>query len=127
MLHNTLTDKQLTLFCLIEGEATDNAFPVSTSSAATVGELKDLIKTKNPDTFNGVDARNFTLWHVCIAITDNEELPILLDSLDEKKKLRPATRISKVFTEELPEETVHIIVQPPPSGTDFNSRVYLLS
>ncbi|KAI8357233.1 hypothetical protein B0O80DRAFT_309545 [Mortierella sp. GBAus27b] len=114
MLHNTLTDKQLTLFCLVEGEATDNAFPVSTSSATTVGELKKLIKAKETNQFSDVDANQLTLWKVCIAITDNEELPILLDRLNEKKKLGPATRISKVFTEELPEETVHIVVQRPP-------------
>ncbi|KAI8361002.1 hypothetical protein B0O80DRAFT_422126 [Mortierella sp. GBAus27b] len=91
----------------------DNAFPVSASSASTVGELKDLIKTKKTPEFDDLAADKLTLWKVCIAITD-EELPILLDRLNEKKKLGPATRISKVFTEELPEETVHIVVQRPP-------------
>ncbi|KAF9979639.1 hypothetical protein BGZ65_006235 [Modicella reniformis] len=34
------------------------------------------------------------------------------------KKLGPATRLSKVFPEELPEETIHIIVQRPPQGLE---------
>ncbi|KAI8349234.1 hypothetical protein B0O80DRAFT_165799 [Mortierella sp. GBAus27b] len=121
MLHNTLTDKQLTLFCLVEGEAMGNVFPVSTSSAAAVGELKDFIKTKKAPRFDDIAADELTLWKVCIAIPDDEEILILLDRLNEKKKLGPATRISKVFTEELPEETVHIVVQRPPRGTDVSS------
>ncbi|KAI8594210.1 hypothetical protein EDD21DRAFT_422114, partial [Dissophora ornata] len=76
-----MTDKQLTLFCLVDGEALDNAFPVSTSSATTVGELKDFIKTKIPDTFNGVDAKDLTLWKVAIPDDDNDdEAPILLEA-----------------------------------------------
>ncbi|KAI8355057.1 hypothetical protein B0O80DRAFT_52621 [Mortierella sp. GBAus27b] len=114
MLHNTLTDKKLTLFCLVEGEATGNAFPVSTSSAATVGELKDLIKTETANQFSDVDANQLTLWKVCRAITDNEELPILLDRLNEKKKLGQADELSDVFEEKPPKKTIHVIVQRPP-------------
>jgi hypothetical protein len=100
-----------------------NAFPISTSTITTVGELKDLIKAKNTIDFNDVDANKLILWRVSVAITDDDEVPILLDSLDEKKKLGSATRLSKVFPEEPPEETVHIIVQRPPQG---NADVCLL-
>ncbi|KAG0206982.1 hypothetical protein BGX31_002636, partial [Mortierella sp. GBA43] len=75
---------------------------------------KDLIKAKNTIDFSDVDANKPTLWRVSAAITDDDEVPILLDSLDEKKKLGPATRLSKAFPEEPPEEIVHIILQRPP-------------
>ncbi|KAI8344986.1 hypothetical protein B0O80DRAFT_492022 [Mortierella sp. GBAus27b] len=106
----------LTIWCLVNGtSSSENAFSVNVPSSGTVYDLKRAIKDQNTETFKAIDAKDLTLWRVCVANTDDDELPILLDSLDEKKKLRPATRISKVFTEELPEETVHIIVQPPPS------------
>ncbi|KAF9079299.1 hypothetical protein BGX23_004440, partial [Mortierella sp. AD031] len=110
-----MTDYHLTLFCLVDGEATSNAFPVSSSTTTTVGELKDLIKAKKSPEFDDIAADKLALWRVLIPITDDDdEVPIALSSFDEKKKLGPATRLSKVFPEDLPEETVHIIVQRPP-------------
>ncbi|KAF9958236.1 hypothetical protein BGZ72_000699, partial [Mortierella alpina] len=106
----------LTLFCLVDGEASANVFPVSTSSEATVGELKDAIKNKKSPEFDGIDADQLTLWRVSIPIkADNDVLPILLNSVPgkERKKLGPATRLSTVFTEQPPEETIHISVQRP--------------
>ncbi|KAK3838833.1 MAG: hypothetical protein J3R72DRAFT_512002 [Linnemannia gamsii] len=49
-------------------------------------------------------------------ITEDDEIPILLNNVTDKdrKKLGTATRLSKVFPESLPEETIHIIVQRPP-------------
>ncbi|KAF9951961.1 hypothetical protein BGZ70_000791 [Mortierella alpina] len=112
-----MTDNLLTLFCLVDGEATSNAFPVSASTTTTVGELKDLIKAKKAIDFQDVDADKLTLSRVNIPIIDDDdETPIALDHVNksDKKKLGPATRLSKVFPEELPEETVHIIIQRPP-------------
>ncbi|KAF9272527.1 hypothetical protein BGZ68_002332, partial [Mortierella alpina] len=112
-----MADNLLTLFCLVEGEATSQAFSVDIDKTKTVDHLKKFIKTEIPDTFNGVDAKDLTVWRVSIPIIeDNDELPILLNNVPEKerKKLGPATRLSRVFPEDLPEETVHIIVQRPP-------------
>ncbi|KAF9139415.1 hypothetical protein BGX30_007983 [Mortierella sp. GBA39] len=112
MLRNTLTDNRLTLFCLVDGEVTDNAFPVPTSSTTTVGELKDLIKTKIPDTFNGVDAKDLTLWRVFIP-DNNQNSAITLDALDDKTQLNnPRTRLSKPFPES-PDNNTYILVQRP--------------
>ncbi|KAI8595060.1 hypothetical protein EDD21DRAFT_425759 [Dissophora ornata] len=79
-----------------------------------------LIKTKNPDTFNGVDAKELTLWRVSIQDDDNDgddddddDVPILLATLSKKKKLRPTTELSDVFKEGAPKKTIHIIVQQP--------------
>jgi len=116
MLHNTMTDNHLRLFCLVDGEST--SFSVHVDPSETVDDLKVAIKDKNPETFNGVDAKDLTLWRVSIPVDDddNDDIPIPLDSVPEKKRLKATTRLSKVFDTELPEDTIHIIVQRPPRG-----------
>ncbi|KAG0196176.1 hypothetical protein BGX33_001959, partial [Mortierella sp. NVP41] len=117
MLHNILTDNHLSLFCLVDGEATTNAFPVEIESTKTIGDLKDLIKAKQSPDFDDIVANSLTLWRVSIPDDDdNDEHPILLDKVSEKKKLKATTKLSKVFDTELPEDTIHVIVQRPPQG-----------
>ncbi|KAF9089137.1 hypothetical protein BGX23_006905 [Mortierella sp. AD031] len=112
-----MTDNHLTLFCLVDGEATANAFSIKIPLNDTVDDLKNFIKAKKTPEFDDIAADKLTLWCVSVAITDDdEELPISLDSLNEKKKLGPATRLSKVFPEDLPDETINIIVQRRPPG-----------
>ncbi|KAG0350128.1 hypothetical protein BGX24_008247, partial [Mortierella sp. AD032] len=48
-----MTDNRLSLFCLVHGEATSNAFPVEIESTKTIGDLKELIKTKKTNDFQG--------------------------------------------------------------------------
>ncbi|KAG0005725.1 hypothetical protein BGZ80_005404, partial [Entomortierella chlamydospora] len=112
-----MLDKHLTLFFLVDGEATSNVFPVEIESGKTVGGLKDAIKTALSPQFDDITAKDLTLWRVSIPITeDNDNIPILLNNVanKDKKKPGPATHLSKVFTSELPEETINIIVQRPP-------------
>ncbi|OAQ22287.1 hypothetical protein K457DRAFT_345756 [Linnemannia elongata AG-77] len=116
MLRNTMHDNRLSLFCLVNGEATSNAFPVEIESTKTIGDLKELIKTKKTNDFQDVDADKLTLWRVSIPDDDDNDLPVLLDSVPEKKKLKATTRLLKVFDTELPDDTIHIIVQRPPQG-----------
>ncbi|KAG0027221.1 hypothetical protein BGZ81_005785 [Podila clonocystis] len=110
-----MSDNRLNLFCLVDGESTSSAFPIKVSPDDSIGDLKKLIKAEIPDTFNGVDAKDLTLWRVSLPITDDDdEIPILLNYVtSDKKKLGPATRLSKVFPEKLAEEAVHIIAQRP--------------
>ncbi|KAG0014800.1 hypothetical protein BGZ81_000252 [Podila clonocystis] len=114
-----MTHNRMSLFCLVDGEATSHAFSIKIPSSDTVDDLKKLIKIEIPDTFNGVDAKDLTLWRVSIPITEDDEIPILLNDIsdEDKKKLGPATRLSKVFPEDLPDETVLIIVHRPPLKT----------
>ncbi|KAG0250392.1 hypothetical protein DFQ27_009421 [Actinomortierella ambigua] len=111
-----MNDNRITLFCLVDGEDTSNAFPVDIEATKTIGHLKELIKVKKAIAFSDIAADRLILSRVSIPIIDDDENSILLDHInqDEKKKLGPATRLSRVFPEELPEETVHIIVQRPP-------------
>ncbi|KAF9216903.1 hypothetical protein BGZ59_007536 [Podila verticillata] len=104
------------LFCLVDGESMARVFPVKLSTDDSIGELRKLIKTEKAPEFDDIATNKLTLWRVSIPITDDDnEIPILLNTVtSDKKTLGPATRLSKVFPEELPEETVHIIVQRPP-------------
>ncbi|KAF9310445.1 hypothetical protein BG003_008544 [Podila horticola] len=109
----------ITLFCLQNGESASSVFPVNLSPDDSIGNLKKLIKTEKAPEFDDIAADKLTLWRVSIPITDGDELPILLDNVadKDKKKLRPVTRLSKVFPANIPEETINIIVQRPPSAT----------
>lgn len=112
MIRNTMTDNHLTLFCLVDGEANSNAFSIKVPSDDTVDNLRKLIKAENA-------VKNLTIWRVSIPVSDdNDEIPIRLKNIADKDmiNLGPVTRVSKVFPEDLPEETVHIIVQRPPPG-----------
>ncbi|KAF9904374.1 hypothetical protein EC991_002713, partial [Linnemannia zychae] len=45
---------------------------------------------------------------------DDDDIPILLDTRPEKKKLKATDDIADVFSEAPPKKTIHIIVQRPP-------------
>ncbi|KAF9274031.1 hypothetical protein BGZ68_000974 [Mortierella alpina] len=108
-----MTDTLLTLFCLVDGEATSNAFPVEIASSKTIGDFKKLIKSEIPDTFNGVDAKDLTLWSVSIP-DDNLSSAITADVLSDRTQLNnPRTRLSKLFPE-APDDYTYILVQRPP-------------
>src|SRR5690349_13760495 len=109
MLRNTMTD-DLTPICLVAGEPSSNAFSVKASSALIVDELKNLIKTALSPQFDDIAAKDLTLWRVTIPDDDDDDLPILFDSVSEKKKLKATTKLLKVFETELPDDTIHIIV-----------------
>ncbi|KAG0271650.1 hypothetical protein BGZ95_000502 [Linnemannia exigua] len=112
---NTMTDNRLSLFCLVDGQSTSNAFSVKPKLMDTIDDLKVLISARlEGDTLS----KDLTLWRVSIPISDEDDndLPVLLDTVlkKDKKKLSPATRLSKVFLADLLDETVHVIVQHPP-------------
>ncbi|KAI7831832.1 hypothetical protein BC939DRAFT_150994 [Gamsiella multidivaricata] len=114
--HPSMATNALTLFCLVDGESTANAFPVKATSAASVGELKELIKAKKSPEYDGIAADRLTLWRATILVDENagDENIITLDDLDDKTKLgNPRTCLSKLFPES-PDDNTYIIVQPPP-------------
>ncbi|KAF9321514.1 hypothetical protein BG006_002609 [Podila minutissima] len=111
MLRDTMTNNRLSLFCLVDGEAASNAFPVDIMPSKTIGDLKDLIKTKKAPRFDDVAADELTLWHVSVPDDDDDDLPISLGSVPEKKKLKATSKLSQVFIGELPDDTIHVIVQ----------------
>ncbi|KAG0275521.1 hypothetical protein BGZ95_008698 [Linnemannia exigua] len=111
-------NNSLTLFCLVDGEATTTAFSIKTSSNNTVYDLKNHIKAKKYNDFSGTDANNLTLWCVTVP-NDNLSSAIMADTLDDKTKLNnPRTRLSRLFSES-PNDNTYILVQQPPPKLDW--------
>ncbi|KAF9536435.1 hypothetical protein EC957_010987 [Mortierella hygrophila] len=123
-----MTDNHLTLFCLVDGEATSKAFSVKVPSSDTVDDLKELIKDKKPVDFEHVDANNLTLWHVAHpVIAANKHQPVLLNTIDSPTELDPTDDIADVFAEIPPKKTIHILVQRPPQAQLHHVRPPLLA
>ncbi|KAF9118081.1 hypothetical protein BGW39_001492 [Mortierella sp. 14UC] len=94
-----MINNRLNLFCLVDGEATSNAFSVEIDPTKTVYHLKNLIKAK--------------------------KTPRFLIETDSPTELDPTDDLSDVFEETPPKKTIHIIVQrPPPVHTSIPARVY---
>ncbi|KAG9070410.1 hypothetical protein KI688_009747 [Linnemannia hyalina] len=100
-----MSNNLLNLFCLVDGEATTNAFPVEIESTKTIGDLKGAILRKKPNDFRDVDANKLSLSRVSIhddgAIHDKTELN------------NPRALLSTLFAAS-PDDNTYIIVQRPP-------------
>ncbi|KAG0042488.1 hypothetical protein BGZ89_006885, partial [Linnemannia elongata] len=110
-----MSDNQLTLFCLVDGEATSNAFSVEIEPTKTVDALKNAIKTKKAPEFDNIAADKLTLWCVPIPVVPaNKHKSIVLDDfLEAATELDPTDDVADVFSEKPPKKTIHIIVQRP--------------
>ncbi|KAF7721299.1 hypothetical protein EC973_004960 [Apophysomyces ossiformis] len=117
MSRSSLTDIPFNLFCLVEGKPMSRTFSVKVSSADTVHDLKDAIKAEKSPEFDDIDANKLNLWRVEIPYSEDDAL-LMRDSVIEKAKLAPITRLSKLFPKEISEDTIHIMVQRPL----FNAR-----
>ncbi|KAG0007896.1 hypothetical protein BGZ81_004501, partial [Podila clonocystis] len=111
-----MTNKNLTLFCLVDGESTP--FPVEIEPTKTIGALKKDIKEEKAIAFAGVDADMLTLWKVSILVADDdddEDLPILLHSIPkaDKKRLKATREIHDIFGDEAAKNMIHVIVERP--------------
>ncbi|KAF8938203.1 hypothetical protein BGZ58_001381 [Dissophora ornata] len=99
-----MVEDNLSLFCLVDGDTISRAFSLTIPSTETVGHLKDLIKTKLAPQFEDVAAKDLTLWRVSVPDTDDEDedFPILLDTVQGKKTLRATNELFDVFKDGLP-------------------------
>ena len=100
----------ISLFCLVKGNTTANAFSVKISSDETISELKKAIKAEKQNDFAGVDANELKLWKVEIADGCNDLLSNL--SLKEKDELSALKKISKYFSDLPAKECIYVIVKP---------------
>ncbi|KAF8926060.1 hypothetical protein BGZ58_000227, partial [Dissophora ornata] len=104
----------LTLFCLVDGQSTSQAFKVEIDGNASIFRFKEAILDKIGNA--GFKAKDLVLWQVTISIDENagnESIIITLDGLDDKTKLsNPRTCLSKLFPEN-PADNTYIIVEPP--------------
>ncbi|KAF9127204.1 hypothetical protein BG015_004577 [Linnemannia schmuckeri] len=111
-----MTNKNLTLFCIVEGESMSHAFKLKKIPLSDdVDDLKDAIKAKKPNDFSDVDANKLTLWRVSIPKI-KQSSPITIDALDDKTELdEPRTRLSQVFSKPLDDNTYILVQRPPPA------------
>ena len=52
----------ITLFCLVKGNTSENAFSVKISRDEPISELKKAIKAEKQNDFAGIDADKLKLW-----------------------------------------------------------------
>ncbi|KAG0197844.1 hypothetical protein BGX28_008655, partial [Mortierella sp. GBA30] len=110
--HADSKGKELTIFCLANGEPTSRAIPLTVLSTQTVGHLKILFK-ENRVELSDINADELTLWLVSVAVADySYAAPILLDTL-QGQRLHPTTKLENVFGHDARADSVHIIVQRP--------------
>ncbi|RGB25643.1 hypothetical protein C1646_446868 [Rhizophagus diaphanus] len=110
----------ITLFCLVKGNTTANAFAVDIDSGKAVSHLKEAIKAKKHKTFHGVEADELRLWKVEIG-GDHLDDPLKNLTLNDNNELSAIKKISKYFPDTPVEEHIHVLVDPPPS-TAISSR-----
>ncbi|KAG0332645.1 hypothetical protein BG004_001163 [Podila humilis] len=108
-----MTEKLLTLFCVVDGGATP--FSVEIEPSKTIGSLKKAIKAKKANDFSDVDAEKLTLWRVSIPVLPKKDSKdIWLADVLSKVDLNETDDIADVFAEAPPKKTIHIVVQRPP-------------
>ncbi|KAG0228434.1 hypothetical protein BGW42_002226 [Actinomortierella wolfii] len=103
------------LFCLGEGEATSDAFPVSVSPITIIGELKKPIMVKMANNFQDDDVNMLTLWRVLIP-NNMQNTVVTLDKdkpVDKTGLTDPRARLSTLIPE-VPDDNTFIFVQRLP-------------
>ncbi|KAF9527619.1 hypothetical protein CPB83DRAFT_855728 [Crepidotus variabilis] len=102
-----------TIFCAIQHEWTP--FPVDIKNDSTVGHLKDAIKAKNTARFGSIDAHTLTLYRVDVDVGGStaKERQAALAQMILTESLDPLKKLYKLYSSQPPDDTIHILVQPP--------------
>jgi hypothetical protein len=114
----------ITLFCLVKGNTTANAFEVDIEKDKSISKLKEAIKAKKQNDFAGVDADKLRLWKKEIPDDQDDLLSSL--TLNDGDELLATKKISKYFPDSPPEEHIHVLVSPPESTTTSSREQELL-
>jgi hypothetical protein len=101
---------------LVLDDDTSHIFPIEITESKTVGALRKAIKDDKEHAFQHVDADALLLWKVSIPV--NRSLHENLSKLDfaDEGSLLPVKRLSEVFSDQLENEHLHIVVRAPPAG-----------
>ena len=107
------------IFCVVVDES--RSFSVKISPHKTVGHLKDAIKAKKSHAFGNFDADELDLYLINLADDDSllENVEGRLAGQPPLKLLKPTRVLSTVFLGPPVKDLVHILVQPPPSPSEF--------
>ncbi|RIA91880.1 hypothetical protein C1645_821430 [Glomus cerebriforme] len=101
----------ITLFCLIKGNTTANAFEVDIEKDKSISHLKKVIKAEKAPEFDNFPADKLRLWKVEIR-DDHDDLLSNL-TLNDGDELLATKKISKYFSDSPPEEHIYVIVKLP--------------
>ena len=114
----------ITLFCLVKGNTTANAFEVDIEKDKSISKLKEAIKAKKQNDFAGVDADKLRLWKKEIPDDQDDLLSNLI--LNDEPELLATREIGDYWTEKPPKRNIHVIVEPPESTTTSSREQELL-
>ncbi|POG61897.1 hypothetical protein GLOIN_2v1700674 [Rhizophagus irregularis DAOM 181602=DAOM 197198] len=100
------------IFCLVQGDAIKNSFPIDTRNYATFGHLRTAIKDAKQNAFVGIDADRLTLWKVDIIQTKENQEVIVKEH--KGVELHSFESVGSYFQETPTSTNISIIVEPPP-------------
>src|SRR4051794_27189980 len=105
----------ITLFCLVKGNTTANAFEVDIEKDKSVSHLKKVIKAEKAPEFDHFPADKLKLWKVKIPDDQDDHLSNL--SLQDQPELLATRDIGDYWTEKPLKRHIHVLVEPPVSTT----------
>ncbi|THU77854.1 hypothetical protein K435DRAFT_604164, partial [Dendrothele bispora CBS 962.96] len=100
----------LKIFCCIAGS--DRPFSVEMSSSRTIDDLKEAIKERRPNDLQSIDSAHLDLFEVSLP-DEGDLVTKVKDEVKFEKPLKSTRKLSKIFPDEPPEETIHIVVKLP--------------
>ncbi|GES74835.1 hypothetical protein GLOIN_2v1805244 [Rhizophagus clarus] len=104
------------IFCLVQGDAIKNSFPIDTRNYTTFGHLRTAIKDAKQNAFVGIDADRLTLWRVDIIQTKENQEVIVKEH--KGVELHSFESVESYFQETPTSTNIRIIVElPPPAIT----------
>ncbi|KAH7882534.1 hypothetical protein F5I97DRAFT_264208 [Phlebopus sp. FC_14] len=112
-LHIVVDAFKLRLLCWIQGEPISRTSPVTIDASKGVPELKRAIKDAVSVTFKGTDAKDITLYKVCLPIDGTLEGK--LTNLQYDDPLDDTRRLSEIFKDVRLRAHLHIVIQSPDS------------
>ncbi|GBB94795.1 hypothetical protein RclHR1_24120007 [Rhizophagus clarus] len=108
------------IFCLVQGDAIKNSFPIDTRNYATFGHLRTAIKDAKQNAFVGIDADRLTLWRVDIIQTKENQEVIVKEH--KGVELHSFESVGSYFQETPTSTNICIIVKPPSPVTTGKRR-----
>src|SRR3954447_23557217 len=101
----------ITLFCLVKGNTTANAFEVDIEKDKSISHLKKVIKAEKQNDFAGVDADKLKLWKVTIPGDQDDQLRNLI--LQDSDELLAINDIGDYWPTSPLKKHIHVLVKLP--------------
>ena len=116
VIHATPQSRLLTLNCYVRGDDQDRVFEVEIGENKSIASLKKAIKDEKSQTFRDVDVDSLVLWKGSVSFDRRLKQEVEKINFREEKPLQPGDVLSRVFSDGVDREVVHIVVDPPHPG-----------